>query len=71
MDCRMRASAMWPDTHLGHDRNGDSFLNALDHGRIAHTGDAAGGTNVSGDALQRHHRAGAGILRDFACVRAW
>ena len=53
------------DTHLGHDRNRDSFLNALDHGRVAHTGDAAGGANVSGDALQRHHRACAGILRDF------
>ena len=53
------------DTHLGHDRNGHGFLNALDHGRIAHAGDAAGGTNVGGDALQRHHRACAGILRDF------
>ena len=53
------------DAHLGHNRNRDGFLNALDHGRVAHTGDAAGGANISGDALQRHHRARAGILRDF------
>ena len=53
------------DAHLGHNRNRDGFLNALDHGRVAHTGDTAGGANISGDALQRHHCARAGILRDF------
>ena len=53
-----------PDAHLRHDRNGDGLLNALDHGRVAHTRDAAGGTDISGDALQRHDRARAGVLGD-------
>ena len=58
------------DAHLGHDRNGHGFLNAFDHGRIAHAGDATGGADVSRDALERHHRARAGILRDPRLLRS-
>ena len=53
------------DTHLGHNRNGHGFLDALDHGRVAHAGNAAGGTDVGGDALERHHRAGTSVLSDL------
>ena len=52
------------DTNLGHDRNRHGFLNALDHGRIAHAGDAAGSTNIGRNAFERHHRACASVLRD-------
>ena len=57
------------DAHFRHDRDGDSFLDALDHGRVAHTAHAARRTDVRGDALERHHRAGAGILGDFRLFR--
>ena len=34
-------------------------------GRVAHAGNAAGGTDVGGDALERHHRAGTSVLSDL------
>ena len=52
------------DTHLRHDRDGHGFLDALDHGRVAHAGDATGSADVGRDALKRHHRACASVLRD-------
>ena len=53
------------DAHLGHDRDGHGFLNALDHGRIAHAGDATGRANIGRNTLERHHRACARVLRDL------
>ena len=52
------------DAHLRHDRDGHGFLDALDHGRVAHAGDATGSADVGRDALKRHHRACASVLRD-------
>ena len=52
------------DAHLRHDRDGHGLLNALDHGRVAHAGDATGRANIGRNALERHHRACARVLRD-------
>ena len=57
------------DTNLGHDRNRHGFLNALDHGRIAHAGNAAGSTNIGRNAFERHHRACARVLCDLRLLR--
>ena len=56
------------DTHLRHDRDGHGFLNALDHGRIAHAGDATGRANIGRNTLERHHRACARVLRDLSLL---
>ena len=53
------------DAHLRHDRDGHGFLDALDHGRVAHAGDATGRANVGRNTLERHHRACARVLRDL------
>ena len=53
------------DAHLRHDRDGHGLLNALDHGRVAHAGDATGRANVGRNTLERHHRACARVLRDL------
>ena len=58
------------DTNLGHDRNRHGFLNALDHGRIAHAGNAAGSTNIGRNAFERHHRACARVLCDLRLLRS-
>ena len=39
-------------------------LDALDHLRIAHPGDAAVAADVGRHALERHHGAGPGVLGD-------
>src|SRR5262249_10617878 len=39
--------------------------NAVNHIRVAHTGDTTLGTDVRRDTLQRHDRTGSRILRDF------
>ena len=57
------------DTHLRHDRDGHGFLNALDHGRIAHAGNTAGRANIGRNTLERHHRACARVLRDLRLLR--
>ena len=53
------------DPRLGHHRDRDRLLDALDHLRIGHPGDAAVAADVGGDALERHHRGGAGVLGDL------
>ena len=58
------------DARLGHDRDGDRVHDPLDHRRVAHARDAARGTDVGRDALERHHGDGAGILGDLAPARA-
>lgn len=55
------------DAALGHDGDGDGLLDALDHLGIAHTRDAACGTDVGRDALESHDGAGACLLGD-ACL---
>ena len=52
------------DPRLGHDRDRHRLLDALDHRRIGHAGDAAVAADVGRHALQRHHRTGAGLLGD-------
>ena len=56
------------DAHLRHDRDGHGLLNALDHGRVAHAGDATGRANIGRNALERHHRACARVLRDLSLL---
>ena len=56
------------DARLGHDRNRHGLLD-LDHlVRVGHPGDSALRANVGGNALERHHRAGAGFLGDPGLV---
>ena len=57
------------DTNLCHDRDGHGFLDALDHGRIAHAGNTAGSTNIGRNAFERHHRACARVLCDLRLLR--
>ena len=42
------------DTAFCHNRDRNSILDALDHFRVAHTGDAARCTDISRDTLQSH-----------------
>ena len=53
MAWRICASAKCPMRHF-----------ALDHGRVAHAGNAAGRADVGGDALERHNGRGSGGLGD-------
>lgn len=55
------------DAALGHNRDGDGLLDALDHLGVAHARDAACGTDVGRDALECHDGAGACLLGD-ACL---
>ena len=57
------------DPALGHHRDRDRFLDALDHRRIAHARDPAVAADVGGNALERHHRRGTGALRDRRLFR--
>ena len=57
------------DAALGHDRNGDGLLDALDHLRVAHARDTARRADVSRDALERHDGTGTGLLRDLRLLR--
>ena len=52
------------DARLGHDRDGDRGLDGLDHRRVAHARDASVAADVGGNALERHHGDGAGLLGD-------
>ena len=60
-DLRLREVA---DSRLGHHGNGDGCLDLLDHLGVAHAGHATVTTDVGRHALERHHRAGAGVLGD-------
>ena len=53
------------DPRLRHHRDRDRLLDALDHLRVGHPRDAAVAADVGGHALERHHRAGAGVLGDL------
>jgi hypothetical protein len=50
------------DAALGHDRDAHRRLDGLDHRRVTGAGDAAVLADLRGHALERHHRAGAGLL---------
>ena len=56
------------DPRLGHHRDRHRLLDALDHGRVRHPRHAAVTADVGGDALQRHHRGGAGVLGDLGLL---
>ena len=43
-------------------------LDALDHLRVAHAGDAAVAADVGRHPLERHHRDGAGVLGDLGLL---
>jgi hypothetical protein len=57
------------DTALGHHGDRDGILDALDHLRVAHPGDATIGADVGGNALQSHYGARPGIFRDTGLLR--
>ena len=58
------------DTALGHDRNGNRLLDALDHLRVAHAGYAACGADISRNPLQRHDSAGTCRLGNPCLLRS-
>ena len=58
------ASTKWPMRHLAITGIDHGLLDARDHRGVAHAGDAAVGPDVGGDALERHHGAGARLLGD-------
>ena len=57
------------DPALRHDGDGDGFLDLRDLLRVAHARDAAVPADVRGHALERHHRAGTGVLGDPGLLR--
>ena len=56
------------DPGLRHDRDRDRVHDPLDHRRVAHPGDAAGGADVGGNALEGHDGDGAGVLGDLGLL---
>ena len=56
------------DARLGHHRDRDGVLDALDHLGIGHARDAAVAADVGGNALERHHRGGSGVLGDLGLL---
>ena len=56
------------DAGLGHDRDGDRGLDALDHLGVAHAGHAAVAADVGRHPLERHDRHGPGVLGDLGLV---
>jgi len=57
------------DPRLGHDGDRHRRLDARDHLRVAHPRHAPVHADVRGDALQRHHRHRARLLRDARLLR--
>ena len=57
------------DARLGHDGDRDRLHDPFDHRRVAHARDPAGGADVRGHALERHHGDGAGVLGDLRVLR--
>ncbi len=58
-----------PDADLGHDRNGNGLLYALDDLDGAHARHAAFLADVGRHPLQRHHRGGARVLGNLRLFR--
>src|SRR3990172_4630676 len=58
-----------PDADLRHHRDGDRVHDLDDLRGVGHARDAAGGADVRRDALEGHHRHGAGLLRDGRLLR--
>jgi hypothetical protein len=56
------------DAGLGHHRDGDRRLDALDHLGVAHAGDAAVATDVGRHPLERHDGARTGVLGDLGLL---
>ncbi len=56
------------DAGLGHDRDGDHGLDALDHLGVAHPGHPALAADVRGDPLQCHHGHRAGVFGDLGLL---
>ena len=56
------------DAGLGHHRDRDRGLDALDHLGVAHAGHAAVAADVGRHPLERHHGAGAGVLGDLGLL---
>ena len=56
------------DAGLGHDRDRDRGLDALDHLGVGHARDAALTADVGRDPLERHDGGGAGVLGDAGVV---
>ena len=56
------------DAGLGHDRDRDGGLDALDHLRVAHAGDAAVAADVGRHPLEGHDRHRAGVLGDLGLL---
>jgi hypothetical protein len=58
------------DARLGHDGDGDSSHDLLDHLRVGHACHASLDADISRDALEGHDGAGAGLLGDagLCCV---
>ena len=56
------------DAGLGHHRDGDDGLDALDHLGVAHAGHAAVATDVGRHPLEGHDRDGAGVLGDLGLL---
>ncbi len=57
------------DAGLGHHRNGDGFLDALDHFGIAHASDAAVYTDVGGYTFEGHDRSRTGVFGNLGLLR--
>mmetsp|Transcript_14527 Transcript_14527/g.41300 ORF Transcript_14527/g.41300 Transcript_14527/m.41300 type:complete len:277 (-) Transcript_14527:25-855(-) len=57
------------DAALGHHWYRDGVDDLLDHLRVGHARHSLLGADVGGDALQRHHGAGAGCLGDLGLLR--
>ena len=58
------------DAAFCHNRNGNGFLNAADHLRITHTGNAAGCTDVCRNPLQCHNGTGTSFLGNMRLLRS-
>jgi hypothetical protein len=56
------------DPALGHHRDRDGLLDALDHRRVAHARDTTVAADVGRDALERHHRGRAGVFGDLGLL---
>ena len=57
------------DSAFCHNRDRNRVLDALDHLRITHTGNAARCTDICRDPLQSHDRTGTGCFRDLCLLR--
>ncbi|OQB04832.1 MAG: hypothetical protein BWY20_00277 [Spirochaetes bacterium ADurb.Bin215] len=56
------------DTTFCHDRNGNAFLNFLDHFRIGHAGYSAIPADIRGDPFEGHNGRCSGVFSDLCLV---